>query len=614
MNVARFLHREGMIDSVRAPNMTFPYHNSQGEHVASILRWNTSGEKAIRPIKLDSDGRWRSGQMPSPWYLYRLPELCTSDGRIWIVEGEKSADALARIGLIATTSPHGAKSPEKANWKPLAGRDVAIWPDNDEPGEVYAAKVAGILQKLNPPAIVRIVRPEGLPPKGDAADWSEQRDAVLPEDLAAELEAMAEATPVAPPCEIPLQPYEKPSERQRLTPGTLVRACDRDNFGSVVRDDGTSITVHFDSPNGNTADVEFDPSQLLLANGAPVDPTSQPIILPVSVASLVFNFPGLRKPVIDGLLRRGEVGNIIAKSKVGKSWLTYTIALSVATGGRLFDRFDCAAGRVLLIDNELHPEVLAQRIPAVAESWGIPLADLAGSLDVIPLRGRLTDINGLFATLQAIGKDKYQLIILDAMYRALPAGTNENDNAAIAQIYNTLDSYAAMTGAAFLIVHHASKGDQSGKDVTDVGSGAGSQSRAADTHVILRPHEQDNTVVCEAAVRSWKPVEPFCLRWEFPRWVSAAEADPAALKQPATRTDERQSAKDREGFEAIVEALRDHGAMTASKLRKVTGLSFDRANRLIQLMRSDGRIIESQVVMRGNSTEEYTLAGYLRSA
>ncbi len=43
---------------------------------------------------------------------------------------------------------------------------------------------------------------------------------------------------------------------------------------------------------------------------------------------------------------------------------------------------------------------------------------------------------------------------------------------------------------------------QAGKAITDVGAGAGSQSRATDTHLILRPHEEKNCAVLDAAVRS----------------------------------------------------------------------------------------------------------------
>jgi hypothetical protein len=61
------------------------------------------------------------------------------------------------------------------------------------------------------------------------------------------------------------------------------------------------------------------------------------------------------------------------------------------------------------------------------------------------------------------------------------------------------------------------------------------QSRATDTHLILRPHEEDGAVVLDAAVRSWPPVSPMCLRWEYPIWRPAPDLDPTQLRKPNRR-------------------------------------------------------------------------------
>jgi hypothetical protein len=67
-----------------------------------------------------------------------------------LCEGEKSADALNRIfpDHVAMTSPGGAMAAAKADWAPLAGRAVIIWPDHDETGAAYALEVAAILLGL----------------------------------------------------------------------------------------------------------------------------------------------------------------------------------------------------------------------------------------------------------------------------------------------------------------------------------------------------------------------------------------------------------------------------------------------------------------------------------
>lgn len=332
---------------------------------------------------------------------------------------------------------------------------------------------------------------------------------------------------------------------------------------------------------------------------------------PMTLADLVRDYPSLRPPVIDGLLRQGETGNLIAKSKVGKSWLAYGVAISVATGRQLWDRFDCTSGRVLIVDNELHPEVLASRIPAVAQAMGLSVDDLARNLDVVSLRGQLLGLDDIGSIIRRSG-EPYRLVIVDALYRAMPDGSKENSNDDMTGVYNAIDVEARKSGAAFLLIHHASKGNQSDKDVTDVGSGAGAQSRAADLHLVLRPHQEEGIIVAEAAVRSFAPVEPFCLAWSFPVWVPADDADPQQLKRQPTKGDERQASKDAEGAGKIVDALRrEGGRLTESKLRKETGFGQSRVARLLRLMEADGRLQRNTIDVRGNDCTEYMLADHL---
>jgi hypothetical protein len=106
---------------------------------------------------------------------------------------------------------------------------------------------------------------------------------------------------------------------------------------------------------------------------------------------------------------------------------------------------------------------------------------------------------------------------------------DENSNSQLAGVYNAIDGYAERLGSAFALVHHSSKGSQAGKQITDVGAGAGSQSRATDTHLIMRPHEEPNCVSLEAAVRSWPPIQPRVLRWQFPLWLPEHTLDPRDL-------------------------------------------------------------------------------------
>ncbi len=226
-----------------------------------------------------------------------------------------------------------------------------------------------------------------------------------------------------------------------------------------------------------------------------------------TLGELVKKYPVLKRPVIECFLREGEVGNIVSIPKVGKSWGAYQLGISVAMGWDWLGKFPVKQGRVLLVDNELHPESLAYRIPKVAAAMGEARGDFFGTdqllegLHVMPLRGNLRTLKELGVEFERIERDYYSLVIFDAKYRFALAGVSENDNSAETQVSNLLDMYADQLNAALLLIHHSSKGGQSDKRVTDVGSGAGAQSRAADCHMVLREHEEEGLMVLDAAVR-----------------------------------------------------------------------------------------------------------------
>ena len=253
-----------------------------------------------------------------------------------------------------------------------------------------------------------------------------------------------------------------------------------------------------------------------------------PKYAPMPIGELVEKFPKMRPVLIHGFLRLGETMNIIAPPKTGKSWLVTDLALSVATGAQWFG-FPCERGKVLIIDNELHPETSASRIPKVIEARQVKLEKVRDWIFVDNQRGRLGNIEDLANRIEDLKPYGFKLIIIDAFYRALPKGTDENDNGTVAGIYNLIDKYAAVLGCAFVLIHHTSKGNLSLKSVTDVGAGAGSQSRAADTHVILRRHKEKDVVVMESVVRSFPSVDPVCLRWAWPGWNRDDSLDPADL-------------------------------------------------------------------------------------
>jgi hypothetical protein len=82
--------------------------------------------------------------------LYRLPEILQAvqaGHPVFVTEGEKDADTLAKHGLTATTNAGGAKAPWLQEYTAtLRGVNVTVISDKDAPGRKHAADVASHLQ------------------------------------------------------------------------------------------------------------------------------------------------------------------------------------------------------------------------------------------------------------------------------------------------------------------------------------------------------------------------------------------------------------------------------------------------------------------------------------
>ena len=178
------------------------YHDAEGKPIGVVVRWDLgNAKKDIRPVSWAPDG-WRIGALAAPRPLYRLPEIASAK-RVVVGEGEKAADAARSIGFTATTSPGGSQAASKADWSPLADKEVWILPDNDAPGRKYAEAVSGILATLTPAPRVKIIELPDLPDAGDIVDWlAAKGGSPDPDTLRHEVEALAEATTgPAPPTE-----------------------------------------------------------------------------------------------------------------------------------------------------------------------------------------------------------------------------------------------------------------------------------------------------------------------------------------------------------------------------------------------------------------------------
>jgi hypothetical protein len=147
---------------------THDYRDAAGNLLYQTVRLDPKDFRQRRP---DGAGGWVWNLVGTRRVLYRLPELLAADPAedVFVPEGEKDVDRLRGLGLVATCNPLGAGKWRDEYSPCLAGRNVVILPDNDDPGRQHAAQVAASLCGIA--TSVKVLHLPGLPEKGDVSDW-----------------------------------------------------------------------------------------------------------------------------------------------------------------------------------------------------------------------------------------------------------------------------------------------------------------------------------------------------------------------------------------------------------------------------------------------------------
>ena len=397
------------------------------------FKTNTEKGKTYSLHKVDAAGR-RQGSMTGARIVpYRLPELLNAKeaGRaIYLVEGEKAADALVSIGAIATTSHAGASHWPEDITQYFTNAVVIVVPDCDQPGWKYAKRV---VEALLPVAKAIRVLDFNLPELGDDAyEW------VADGGDRAKLAELAKALPVITNInQVQTPEWIVPRETIEVT-------VDHDNFDRTE----PPILVPRQLLNIESwDDIEDEPVEWLIDN-----------VLPKKAFCALYGPPGSYK-----------------------SFVALDIAEAVATGRPWMGREVQAAGAVLYIAGEGFGGIgarikackLHNRTEAGAEIYVIRAA--------INMRSSAEDFDLLVASIKSLMEKtgiQFELVQIDTLARAFGGG-NENNSEDMGAFIHNAGRIQRMLGCAMMVLHH------SGKDATKGLRGHSSLLGAVDTQLEL---------------------------------------------------------------------------------------------------------------------------------
>jgi len=408
------------------------YKDEVGDTLFVKRRFKVNSEKGktYSLHKVDAAGR-RQGSMTGARIVpYRLPELINAReaGRaIYLVEGEKAADALVSIGAIATTSHAGAGHWPEDITQYFAGAVVIVVPDCDAPGWKYAKRV---VQALLPVAKAIRVLDFNLPDLGDDAyEW------VADGGDRAKLAELAKALPVIT------------SVDQVVTPEWIVPRETIEEVLALPEEEPPTLVPRQLLKIESWDDIEDEPVEWLIDN-----------VLPKKAFCALYGPPGSYK-----------------------SFVALDIAEAVATGRPWMGREVQAAGAVLYICGEGFGGIGARIKACKMHNKTQAGAEIYVIRAAINMRSSAEDFNLLVASIKDLMEKsgvQFELVQIDTLARAFGGG-NENNSEDMGAFIHNAGRIQRMLGCAMMVLHH------SGKDATKGLRGHSSLLGAVDTQLEL---------------------------------------------------------------------------------------------------------------------------------
>jgi hypothetical protein len=213
------------------------------------------------------------------------------------------------------------------------------------------------------------------------------------------------------------------------------------------------------------------------------------------------------KIILEGILNQGAKMTLGGSSKAGKTWLLMDLAFSIATG-REWLGIKTYKGKVLYVNFEIQKQYFRKRGQSIRRAKGIPSNEKIPNLKTWTLRGKfMTAEDFKNAILKKIGNEKFDVIIVDPLYKLLN-GADANAAGEMQQILAELEQIATRAEAALVYADHFSKGNQAAKKAIDRISGSGVTARDPDAILTFTEHQEEGCLTLEFTLRNFKPVDP----------------------------------------------------------------------------------------------------------
>ncbi len=403
------------------------------------------GKKTFRQRKPDGQGGWIYSLGDTPKVLYNLPAVLDAKSKgipIWLVEGEKDADTLMEMGIVATTMPGGAGKWLDIHTEALAGGVIEIVADNDDIGKKHAIDVFNELQSVGCDSQLWIC--PSTKDITDHIDSGAKIEDLVPFEVGADVLQEIEIE----------QPEERDTEElsaEELTLLKLNELLNRDDLTAKQKIAKSNLIVA-----SSTIGHVLDTGRLVQWNDFLAESTNE-----------------THEWVIPGLVERMERVIVVAAEGVGKTMLARQIAICCSAGIHPFSFQRMPQVRTLTVDLE-NPERIIRRTSRQIASEAMSLSKvekLEAYILTKPSGMDLLKAQDRSILEEAIEEVQPQILVIGPLYKAfLDPGGRTSESVAL-EIAKYLDAIRTVYNCSLWIEHHAPLGStMSTRDLRPFGS------------------------------------------------------------------------------------------------------------------------------------------------
>ena len=397
-----------------------------------------NGKKTFRQRKPDGKGGWVYSLGETPKVLYNLPAVLDAKSKnipIWLVEGEKDANTLIGLGIVATTMPGGAGKWLDIHTQSLSNGIIEIVADNDEIGKTHAIKVLAELKAAGCNAQLWI-----CPKEKDITDHLNTGSRI--EDLL--------------PFDYSSQEETQPHDIEELPPEELVliklnELLSRDDLSAKQKIAKSNLIVA-----SSTIGHVLDTGRLVQWNEFLAESTNE-----------------THDWVIPGLVERMERVIIVAAEGVGKTMLARQVAICCSAGIHPFAFQRIPQIRTLTVDLENPERIIRRTSRQIAhEAMSLSKVDRLDAYILTKPSGMdLLKAQDRSVLEEALDELRPQMLVIGPLYKTfLDPGNRTSESVAI-EVAKYLDTIRTVYNCALWIEHHAPLGSSmSSRDLRPFGS------------------------------------------------------------------------------------------------------------------------------------------------